>query len=394
VTADKPWGTLLLVEAGADGSRFQHCVFSGGGGALLGRIECKGMVSVHRCRDVEFADCAFRNNLRCDDLLNLVEARAVVARCDFADANGDGLDLDLSQGTIQGCRFRRIANDGIDLMTSAPLIVACTMEECGDKGISIGEDSHPVLFGNRIVQCNRGIEVKDRSEPLIAHNSLVGNQVAVLQSLKNWRYGAGGFGRSYRNELRDNLRDLDSPPPSRWLELDPDPDTARCLLAGRGIVVSASQPGVPAASSWSLVAPRPAATEQRFAEDFESLSDGWDRHGGVTRLEKRDQDLVAAWTHEQGYLDRDVSWSLTAPHRLALQLASRKIASGALAVQSASSQRWLRLPFQLPIDPHRFASVALTLQPGRYSRVRIECVPEDRTGMLWLHELALWPVVP
>ena len=194
---DLPWGTLALQGEGANGSRLTHARITGGGGALIDRVEYKGMVSVHHARDVRFENCELALNVRCDDALNAINAEVDLVDCHFHDTNADAIDYDISTGLIQGCTIERAGNDGLDLMTCRPTILGNVIRECADKGISVGENATPLIANNEIVGCDIGIEVKDGSRPLILHGELRGNRIGLLARRKNWRYTTGGWPWSF-----------------------------------------------------------------------------------------------------------------------------------------------------------------------------------------------------
>ncbi len=203
-----PWGAFVLQGVGADSSVFRHMSFSGGGGARVGRVDYKGMVSVHQARGVVFEDARFEDNLRSDDALNAVHADVTLERCIFRRANGDAVDYDYSAGAIVGCAFEDSRNDAIDLMTSSPLIASNRIVGSGDKGISIGERSSPSIIDNHISSSVRGLEIKDRSDPLVLHTTIERNGIGVLVQVKNWRYGGGGWARILYSRVSGNETDL------------------------------------------------------------------------------------------------------------------------------------------------------------------------------------------
>ena len=142
-------------------------------------------------------------------------AEVVLRRCEFLRAAGDAIDFDFSSGAIEGCRFESARNDALDLMSSSPRIVGNHLVGSGDKGISIGERSDPLIFANRIESCTRGIEVKDGSRPLLLHNEIRGSGIGILQQVKNWRYGGGGWASLYYTDVSGNEVDYQADDRSR-----------------------------------------------------------------------------------------------------------------------------------------------------------------------------------
>ncbi|MGH7541584.1 MAG: CotH kinase family protein, partial [Gemmatimonadota bacterium] len=209
-----PWGSLVLLGSGADGSRFEHATFAGGGSARLGRIQFEGMVTVHRARGVVFRDVLLEDNLRSDDALSAVNSDVTLERCVVRRANADAIDLSYSTGTITGCLIEDARNDAIDLMASSPLIASNRLLRSGDNGISIGEASHPLVVDSHIAGGTGGIEVRERSRPVLLHTTIERNDVGLLLAAGNWRYMGAGWTRIYYSRVTGNASDLDVDGPS------------------------------------------------------------------------------------------------------------------------------------------------------------------------------------
>lgn len=384
--ARRPWGSFALQGRGSDGSVIEHVRFAGGGGAVLQGVEYKGMVSVHRARDVHFRACEFADNLRSDDALNAVSADVSIRDSRFLRTNADAIDFDLSSGEICGSTFEQSGNDAIDLMTSSVRIAGNQIAGSGDKGVSIGEASSPLLFGNRIESCRIGVEIKDRSEPFLVRNRVVGNRVGVLEQRKNWRYGAGGWGKLIDNTFRDNGEDVHVGPRSRLTRASANgagelPDWLR---AQWGIARGPEGEWLVARTG---MAPLAAAT---FRDDLESRADGWLPSGGVARLEKRDQSLVMGLRREGGAIERRVDWNLSAPgsYVAVFELSAAGLREAQLSLSSDAGERSFPIDLSGPPDGARF--VEIDLEPARYHAVRLAAVPESNTARLELHALGVW----
>lgn len=391
---DAPWGSIGLVGAGADGSRFTHCRFEEGGGATVEGIEFKGMVSAHRVGRVTFEHCEFRDNVRCDDMLNVVHSVGTVRNSRFVRAHGDAIDFDISTGTIANCVFESSRNDAIDLMTASPRILDNVIDSSGDKGISIGEDSDPLIFGNVIRNCVRGVEVKDASHPLLVHNRIEGNRTGIFEQRKNWRYGTGGFAVLVRSVIAGNDVDVEigarsrltnvgsliGTPTDAMLEDEPANVIAHCVLAAAGIDAPTSEAGLPA--SWRE-RPAAAATETTFRADFDDLTDGWHATDRFARLMKRELDLELR-LDEPAAMARPVQWDLAADQRhvLVVELALPFCSGGQVRVTHDGSE------VVQPIEPRggdeagvdrvHFQMVAVELPPGRYEELALHAEPLPR----------------
>jgi hypothetical protein len=403
----KPWGTFALQGDGANGSEFEHVRFRGGGGAFLGRVEYKGMVSVHRAKQVSFLHSEFSDNVRSDDTLNAVHSNLTIEHCTFLRTNGDAVDFDYSSGRIANNRFESTRNDAMDLMSSSPQIVGNHITKAGDKGISVGENSHPFVFNNYIARSETGIGIKDRSEPFLLHNMITQNKVGINQYAKNWRYGGGGWGKLVDTTVVNNGSDIESDKHSRLTLVDSGKNATGPMPVSMRTAPSAStdsawifvQYGIrPASNSASLVngwkeitpvAPKALGT---FEDDFKETADGWLGVEGVSRLEKRDYDLQATFSR-RAYISRNVDWDLTDPaysYEAVFELAGRNVRSAAISVLGGNGE--MKRSFELTGGLSSYSFVTVELKPGRYSAIKIAADPGANSGRLHLHSYRLYAI--
>lgn len=403
----KPWGTIALQGVGASGSVFKHVRFVGGGGGFLDRVEYKGMVSVHWVDKVLFQHCYFADNVRSDDALNAVHANVVVQDCTFFRTNADAIDFDYSSGEIYNCRFENAGNDAIDLMTSGPRIVGNHITGSGDKGISIGEKSHPFVFNNYIAESARGVEVKDGSEPFLINNLITNNAIGVLQSLKNWRYGGGGWAKLVNTLIVDNKEDVRSDKASRHTEVgsvigpeavtlgkgtpgSPGVEDINWIFAHYGVRPTSNTVGL--LDSWMSVETIPPREWISFDDDFNEIADGWVASGGVTGLEKRDQNLVVSFDRKLGQISRGVNWNLTAPeftYTAVFELTGLNLKSASISLLSDEGK--VTYPFQTTGDSS-YIYVTVQMKPARYSAIQIAAIPRLGTGQIKLHTYRLYAI--
>ncbi len=187
-----PWGSLVLIGHGADGSTLTNCEMAGGSGLKGDLFEYSAMLSIHDVDDVSISDCVFRDNQIVDDMVHAVYASIRLDRVIFKNAISDALDLDICEAEIKNSLFEGSLNDGVDLMTTRATIVGSEFRNNGDKGISVGENSHLVGINNTLVRNSIGVQSKDRSTAVLFNNSLIENRIALSAYKKNWRYGDGG----------------------------------------------------------------------------------------------------------------------------------------------------------------------------------------------------------
>jgi parallel beta-helix repeat protein len=398
---DLPWGSLALQGGGANDSSFEHCRFTGGGGALLENVEYTGMVCVHWAR-ARFENCEFTANMRCDDALHVDKGEVDVVSCWLHDTNADALDYDMSGGEIRDCKIERARNDGLDLMTCWPRIIGNTIQDSGDKGISIGEASTPLVLANRITGCNRGIEVKDSSEPVLVQNEITGNKVGVMARLKNWRYDRAGWPKIVRSVVTRNGQDLDLEKGSRLTPLDAQIGAADPEAPVRASVSSSTED-----LGWLLAPYGPADSSaagarlidsEKFQDDFVSPCKSWRFDGGIPSLAKRSDDLVARVRVGPGRIARKVAWDLgdrSSDYQLVLEMSGTGLSAASVAVVAegeAVETAQQTKACALGEGEDRYAFTTLTLAPGKYRALVLSVTPSQQTGTLALHGWKLFAI--
>ncbi len=396
----EPWGALALQGDGSDGSRFSHVEFVGGGGASDGPIIYRGMVSVHRARDIVFERVSFADNLRSDDAFNAVHSEVLLHDCAFIRPNLDAVDFDFSTGEIVGCRFDEAGNDAIDLMGSPVRIADNVIRGSGDKGISVGEASNPLIFNNRIEGCDRGIEIKDRSQPFILHNEITENEVGILQVVKNWRYGSGGWGKLAFTSVWNNRVDLASDPQSRLTAVgslvggEPVPPSNATaegdawVYARFGIEGGTGLPGL--LGEWSVRPRLEPLVALRFPETPLHGTEGWYKAGGITRFERWQDDLLAAVRRREGSIAYPLDLDLSDPdfrYLVVLEMTSSNLRS--ISVRFLSEDGDVNRDVAPGWDPALYEWVTIELTPGVYRGLAIDLAPhpnaqrlDDRTGLV------------
>ncbi len=200
----EPWGAVVFMGHGANGSTLNHCEMSGGSGYKDDLREYSGMLSIHDVKDVSLSDCLFKNNQVVDDMIHVVYADIVFKRCTLLDAKADGLDIDMSNALIEDCLFMGSGNDGVDLMSSNVRIVDSIMRNNGDKGISVGEGTNLFAAQNIIDGNLIGIESKDGSVALLFNHDFIENEKSLNAYKKNWQYGDGGHIFVSKSQLLNN----------------------------------------------------------------------------------------------------------------------------------------------------------------------------------------------
>jgi len=384
-----PWGTLALQGPGASGSHLAFVSLVGGGGARDGQIQYKGMVTIHRARNVRLDDVVLEDNLRSDDALNVVHSRVSISRCVVRRANGDAIDFDYSEGRIDGCTIEDSRNDAIDLMTSSPAIRSNRLLRSGDKGISIGEASNPMVVNNEIADGARGIEIKDRSDPVILHNTIQNNQIGLVSTAKNWRYAGGGRGtvaltRISRNETdvsldaSSTLAVLRSQIGTAPISETPEEPIPEWIGASQGLLSTSMRPGAlgPDARFRAPVAPIWTDDFSRGEASFYEGASGW-MQAGRLRLRRGDERLTARIERGDAVWAREVDWDLPSGGELVVEVSGRDVAT--LRVVLSTSETEVSREIPIPGDASRMGLVTVSLPSGRYSGLRFEVTADEDT---------------
>jgi hypothetical protein len=202
--SQEPWGTVALVGKAANGSRFKYVEFAGGSGLKSDLFEYTAMLSIHDVKDVEVANCTFRDSMITDDMVHVVYSEVRFSDCLFERSLMDALDIDISDAVIERCHFIQSGNDAIDLMTSTAVVVDTLIENGGDKAVSVGEGSHLLAINNVFRNNVIGVQAKDGSMAALYNVDLEGNGHALDAYKKNWRYDDGGNIYLYKSRVVGN----------------------------------------------------------------------------------------------------------------------------------------------------------------------------------------------
>ncbi|OGZ99948.1 MAG: hypothetical protein A3C07_02870 [Candidatus Sungbacteria bacterium RIFCSPHIGHO2_02_FULL_47_11] len=219
----RPWGSLLIVNAGSQKSSIGYADISGGSGVRINGIVATGMVAAHGS-DLEVSDSTFSGSFD-DDALNVKYAEAIVRNSIFLNTHSDAIDLDnvsdgsrVSNNTFLspiGTGSEEGGGDAVDVSFSQVVIEANRIQGCGDKGISVGEASRPLIQDNTIQGCAIGVAVKDSSRARIFNNHFIGNDVAVSAYQKKEEFGGGvgivigsQFENNRENAVHDSVSDI------------------------------------------------------------------------------------------------------------------------------------------------------------------------------------------
>lgn len=226
----EPWGIVGIKGRGADGSRFNHCIFREGSGWKQPLAEYSAMFSIHGVQDVTVANCDFEDSRTLihpvygeylvDDMVHGVYSKVRFLRCNFRRSFADALDMDISEVSLEGCLFEDSGNDSVDLMTAKATVLDTRFTNSFDKGISVGEHSYLVLQNSLMHRCNIGVQCKDESTATVVNSDFIECNQALDAYSKNWRYEGGGVAYVHKSRFIGNGQSLSADRKSRIVVRD------------------------------------------------------------------------------------------------------------------------------------------------------------------------------
>lgn len=405
VAADpkRPWGTLLVLGSGADGSVFEHVRFSGGSGARWDRIECTGMVCVHGARAIRFDQVEFGANLRSPHALHAARSGVEITECRFVDANATALSLEACDSAVRSTRIERAGKHGLAVRGGTIRVEDCQISDCRGSGVSVGGEGDAQIFNTTIQECERGIEARDRAEPWILNSTLRDNETALVARLASGDFDRGGWPRIVRSVWHENALDaqvdkhsaltvLESPPQLRPGELERALDEGVAWLqSSTGLFTPPGSVG--RVSEWRREPAAITTAQERFGPGWIAPEATWRRSGSATSLRIERRALVVRMDAAPGRISRSLELDAAdreRRHWLVVEAASTAIRSANLRVATADG-RELVAPLELPGgSEERFAFTTMELPPDRYRALTVDFEPFDAYGQL---ALGGWRVV-
>jgi hypothetical protein len=250
------------------------------------------------------------------------------------------------------------------------------------------------------------------------HNAITDNEIGILQTVKNWRYGAGGWSKLVFTSVWNNGVDLASDPQSRLTALgsliggEPIPPSSapadgdeNWVYARFGIAGGTGSPGV--LEEWRALPPLEPLVTFRFPETPLHGAEGWSKIGGITRLERWQNDLLAAVRRRPGTIARLLKLDLSDPdfrYVVVLELTSTSLQS--ISVRLFSEEDEVVHEITPGWDPALYDWVTIELTPGVYRGLAIDLVPhpnaqrldpltglmETSAGRLRIHALDIYAI--
>tara|TARA_B110000037_G_C17116504_1_gene503978 strand:- start:799 stop:3453 length:2655 start_codon:yes stop_codon:yes gene_type:complete len=205
----KPWGSIALIDPGANGSHFEYVEISGGSIGNYKNINFKGMLSVHWVDDITINNSRFYNNFIGDDVINFVHSKIKFENNNIFDCNLDCIDFDYSSGLVTSSKLLGASNDLLDFMGSKVSLENLILRDAKDKAISAGERSIISIKNSEISDSIVGVASKDGSKVLILNSQIINNNLGLDVYRKNLRYSNSGF-IEVHNSILNNDKNIRS----------------------------------------------------------------------------------------------------------------------------------------------------------------------------------------
>ncbi len=179
---------LLIIDA-PEKSTFEHVNFIQLSNISNFSIKLPGAITCYRS-DVTFESCLFKQNVRGDDLLNLVNCQFEISDCKFKSVNADAFDGDFVTGKIIRTTFDTIGNDAIDISGSSITISDVLISNVEDKAISAGEASKVLVDRTDVTNVELAFTSKDLSEIIGSEISVTSSKVGFVGFKKKPEFGS------------------------------------------------------------------------------------------------------------------------------------------------------------------------------------------------------------
>jgi hypothetical protein len=103
------------------------------------------------------------NNGQCEDSLNIINSKGMIAETYITNAFSDGLDVDFSHIKFGSVSVTKSGNDCVDVSSGNYNIMKIDAKQCGDKGVSVGEKSNMTIQVLNVDDAIIGLSSKDSS---------------------------------------------------------------------------------------------------------------------------------------------------------------------------------------------------------------------------------------
>lgn len=181
-------GQGLFVLNTSDTSQFNYCSFNNLSNLNYETWSLSGSVNMYQA-DAIYSNCKFSNNLKGDDILNIMNSSFVLSKCHFENILSDAFDGDFVNGQITRCTFNNIGNDAMDFSGSNIHIDSCVITNTLDKGISAGEKSTITVENTSITSSSIALTAKDQSSIKGTNLTIDNTDISVCAFQKKSQFG-------------------------------------------------------------------------------------------------------------------------------------------------------------------------------------------------------------
>lgn len=129
------------------------------------------------------------SNLTGSDGVHIYNSKFSIENLRINKCQGDGLDIDFSDGELAACEIRDCGDDALDLSGSNLNAKRVNLRFAKDKGLSVGEASTVSFDKLDISECKIALAVKDASQAAVTSANFNNNKLQLAVFEKKKKYG-------------------------------------------------------------------------------------------------------------------------------------------------------------------------------------------------------------
>jgi len=132
------------------------------------------------------------HDINSEDAIDLINSSFFIEDVKVENCDGNGIDIDFSEGKITNTVIKKCLGDGINFSGSIGILEKVVVLSCEDKGVSIGERSTIRLMETQISDCSTGIAIKDESTAYLDDNEIKNCTLTIhgFKEKKHYNFGA------------------------------------------------------------------------------------------------------------------------------------------------------------------------------------------------------------
>jgi hypothetical protein len=184
------FGGIAIQGEATEGTRLSHVVVRHGTTPKGGAVKFSATLNVHHTQDVglhhvSVFDATADDAVHFNTVKNLVVDDLLVS-----NASVDGIDLEMTEGTLRRIRVAHAGDDCLDIMSSKLALVDTVLLACLHNGVSAGEQTEVAAHALVVADAETGVLAKNASTVRI-ERSIVYRVKRALRTRKQELYYDG-----------------------------------------------------------------------------------------------------------------------------------------------------------------------------------------------------------